>query len=172
MARVEYDDDARAEAYVIWIANDKNVRRTSRDCNVAHTTMANWAKRWEKDGPPDSLDTKITNKAYEFVSHASRIRASAMAKLESLIPEAEVKQLGTLATVVGIMDDKIRLASGLATKRTETTYVLPSKAEMQELMGSFVDTLISSAEDRASVIVDAEIVVEQPESSGLLLNKG
>jgi hypothetical protein len=59
------------------------------------------------------------------------------------------------------MDDKIRLASGLATKRTENTYVLPSKSDVKELMNTFVEGLVSTAEDRAGEIIDVE-VVEQP----------
>jgi hypothetical protein len=90
-----------------------------------------------------------------------------MRRLEDLIPEAEVKQLGTLATVVGIMDDKIRLAHGLATKRTETVHTLPSKEDMKELMSGFAESLVSSAEDRASevVLIEASSVVinDQPE---------
>jgi hypothetical protein len=71
---------------------------------------------------------------------------------------------------VGIMDDKIRLASGLATKRTETVHTLPSREDMKELMGGFVDGLVSAAESRATEIVDAEVVVEQPVVG--LLSKG
>jgi hypothetical protein len=93
-----------------------------------------------------------------------------MLKLEELIPQAESKQLSAIATVVGIMDDKIRLASGLATKRTENTYVLPSKSDVKELMGAFVDGLVSTAIDRADEIIDVE-VEEQPEYAGLLANK-
>ena len=50
------------------------------------------------------------------------------------------------------------LASGLATKRTENTYVLPSKADVKELMGAFVDGLVNAAEDRASEIIDGELI--------------
>lgn len=59
------------------------------------------------------------------------------------------------------MDDKIRLASGLATKRTETVHTLPTRDEMKELMSGFADGLVSAAEDRASetVLIEAESVV-------------
>lgn len=159
--RTEWTDEDKAAAYVIWISNDKNVRATARQCGIGHTTIAYWVKQWEKDGPPERLDDKIRANAYEFVHHASSVREQAMKKLEELIPEAEIKQLGTLATVVGIMDDKIRLAQGLATKRTETVHTLPTKEEMKELMGGFADSLVSAAEDRASEVVEitAESVV-------------
>lgn len=159
--RTEWTDEDKAAAYVIWVSNDKNIRATARQCGIGHTTIAYWVKQWEKDGPPERLDDKIRANAYEFVHHASSVREQAMKKLEELIPEAEIKQLGTLATVVGIMDDKIRLAQGLATKRTETVHTLPTKEEMKELMGGFADSLVSAAEDRASEVVEitAESVV-------------
>ena len=87
-----------------------------------------------------------------------------------MIPEAEVKQLSAIATVVGIMDDKIRLASGLATKRTETVHTLPTRDEMKELMSGLVDGIVSAAESRTEYIIDA-VVVDQPELSGLLVIK-
>jgi len=154
--RVEWSDEDRAAAYVMWIANEKNVRKTARECGIGHTTLAYWAKDWEKNGPPEHIDGKITNVAYEFIHHANSVREQAMRKLEELIPEAEVKQLSAIATVVGIMDDKIRLASGLATKRTETVHTLPSKEDMRELMSGFSEGLVAAAEDRASEVVVIE----------------
>ena len=154
--RTEWTDEDKAAAYVIWISNDKNIRATARQCGIGHTTIAYWVKQWEENGPPERLDDKIRANAYEFVHHASTVRQKAMDKLEELIPDAEIKQLGTLATVVGIMDDKIRLAQGLATKRTETVHTLPTKEEMKELMSGFADNLVSAAEDRASEVVEIE----------------
>jgi hypothetical protein len=166
--RTEWSDEARAVTYVQWIACDKKIRETSRITGVPHATVAYWAKQWEKDGPPEHLDVEIRKNAYEFVDHANRVRKQAMEKLEELIPDAEVKQLSAIATVVGIMDDKIRLAQGLATKRTETVHTLPTKEEMKELMSGFADSLVSAAEDRAAetVSIEAESVVingDQPE---------
>jgi transposase-like protein len=161
-SRIEWTDDAKAQIYVQWVTNNKNTRKTSREFNVPHGTLRYWVKEWEANGPPPEIENKISDAAYEFVNHANRVREQAMLKLEELIPDAEVKQLGTLATVVGIMDDKIRLASGLATKRTENTYVLPSKTEVKELMGAFVEGIVNAAEDRVDNIIDVE-VVEQPD---------
>jgi len=102
------------------------------------------------------------------VEDANKVRKQAMEKLEELIPDAGGKQLSAIATVVGIMEDKIRLAQGLATKRTETVHTLPTKEEMKELMSGFADSLVSAAEDRAmeTVQIEAESVVvnsDQPE---------
>lgn len=166
--RTEWGDEAKAAVYVQWIACDKRIRETSRITGVPHNTVAYWAKQWEKDGPPETMDVEIRKNAYEFVDHANKVRKQAMDKLEQLIPDAEVKQLSAIATVVGIMDDKIRLAQGLATKRTETVHTLPTREEMKELMAGFADSLVASAEDRAdeTVTIEAESVVvnnDQPE---------
>jgi len=168
--RVGWTDEDKAAAYVLWITNDKNVRKTCRDANIPHSTFRYWVQEWEESGPPDSVVDKLPEQVYEFVHHASRVRETAMKKLEELIPEAEVKQLSAIATVVGIMDDKIRLASGLATKRTETVHTLPTRDEMKELMSGLVDGIVGAAEVRAGDIIDVEIE-EQPEYAGLLENK-
>tara|TARA_R110000823_G_scaffold277831_2_gene396329 strand:- start:13453 stop:13968 length:516 start_codon:yes stop_codon:yes gene_type:complete len=161
-SRTGWTDEAKAQIYVQWVANDRNVRKTSREFGIPHGTLRYWTKEWEESGPPAELNDIIANDAYEFVHHANRVREQAMLKLEELIPQAESKQLSAIATVVGIMDDKIRLASGLATKRTENTYVLPSQSDVKELMGAFVEGLVGSAIDRANEVIDVE-VVEQPE---------
>jgi len=169
--RIGWADEDKAAAYVIWITNGKNSRKTCREIGVPNSTFAYWTKEWEEHGPPDKVIEKLPEQVYAFVHHASRVRESAMKKLEELIPDAEVKQLSAIATVVGIMDDKIRLASGLATKRTENVYTLPSKEDMRELMSGLVDGIISSADSRTEDIIDV-IAEEQPELSGLLELKG
>lgn len=168
--RVGWSDEDKAAAYVLWITNDKNVRKTCRDANIPHSTFRYWVQEWEENGPPDDVLEKLPEQVYEFVHHANRVRETAMKKLEELIPEAEVKQLSAIATVVGIMDDKIRLASGLATKRTETVHTLPTRDEMKELMSGLVDGIVGAAEVRSADIIDVEIE-EQPEYAGLLENK-
>ena len=154
MAKSKFDSRAKAAAYVAWIANDKNERKTSGELGIPHSTFRYWVKTWEEKGPPEDVAGELTEQVFSFVDHASRIRNAALCKLEELIPQAEVKQLSAIATVVGIMDDKIRLASGLATKRTENTYVLPSKDDLKGLMGSFVDGLVDAADDRSKEIIE------------------
>lgn len=170
-SNIQWSDQDRAAAYVLWFSNDKNIRKTSRECGVPVNTLRYWVKGWNEDGPPDAVLDELPTQMYEFVHHANRVRQNAMDKLEELIPQAEVRQLSAIATVVGIMDDKIRLATGLATKRMETVHVLPSREDMKELMGGFVDGLVIAAESRSGEIIEGEIV-EQPESSGLLVLKG
>lgn len=166
--RVGWSDDDKAAAYVVWIANDKNMTRTAQDTGLPQSTLRYWIKEWNKNGAPDAVLDKVPTQAYEFIHHANEVRDAAIKKLAELIPQAEVKQLSAVATVVGILDDKIRLANGLATKRVENTVALPSKDDMKELMGSFVGGLVGAAEERASEVIEAEaVVVEQPKLLGL-----
>lgn len=173
MSRIEWSDQDKADAYVQWVLNDHNVRKTSRETGVPHGTLRYWIKEWEAEGAPSNGGAQLVEQSAEsFVHHASRVREQAIIKLEELIPLAEVKQLSAIATVVGIMDDKIRLASGLATKRTETVHTLPSRDDMKELMSGFVDGLVGAANARTSEIIDSEVIVEeQPKYVGLLENK-
>ena len=83
--RTEWDDEAKAITYVQWIACDKRIRETSRVTGVPVATVGYWAKQWEKDGPPESMDVEIRKNAYEFVDHANRVRKQAMEKLEELL---------------------------------------------------------------------------------------
>ena len=166
MAKSKFDSKAKAAAYVAYIANDKNERKTSAELSIPHSTFRYWVKCWDKYGPPEDAAGELTEQVFTFVDHATRIRTAALEKLEELIPQAEVKQLSAIATVVGIMDDKIRLASGLATKRTENTYVLPTSDDLKGLMGSFVDGLVTAADDRSK-----EIIEISSESVEVVVNK-
>lgn len=170
--RFEWTVEDKASAYVQWVMNERNVRKTCRETGVPHGTLRHWVKDWEENGPPEGGMNAVEHAAQGFVHQASRVRQQALSKLEELIPDAEVKQLSAVATVVGIMDDKIRLASGLATKRTETVHTLPSREDMKELMSGFVDGLVGAAESRAVEIIDGEVIEEQPEYAGLLDSKG
>ena len=165
--KVGWSDDDKAAAYVIWFSNDKNMKKTARETGLPESTLRYWIKDWNENGAPDAVLDKVPTQAYEFIYHANEVRDSAIRKLAELIPQAEVKQLSAVATVVGILDDKIRLANGLATKRIENTVALPSKDDMKELMSSFVGGLVGSAEERAAEVIDAEVVVEQPKLIGL-----
>lgn len=168
MAKSKFDSKAKAAAYVAYIANDKNEKKTSRELGIPHSTFRYWVRQWDKHGPPDDAAGELTDQVFTFVDQATKIRSAALDKLAELIPQAEVKQLSAIATVVGIMDDKIRLASGLATKRTENTYVLPNKEELKDLMGSFVGGLVDSANERSKEVIEISsesVIVDVNESN-------
>jgi transposase-like protein len=80
--RVEWDDKDRAAAYVLWVSNDKNVKKTARECGIPANTLRYWAQGWNEDGPPDAVMDELPAQLYEFVHHANRVRENAMNKLE------------------------------------------------------------------------------------------
>lgn len=78
------------------------------------------------------------------------------------MPNVEVRDIGKLATIVGILDDKTRMAKGLATSRTEVTHSLPSPEDMRKLAQSYADGAVSAALERDEAIIDAEVVEQAP----------
>jgi ribosomal protein L22 len=57
-----------------------------------------------------------------------------------------------------MLQDKVSIAKGLATSRTETVHALPSPQEMAEVLGAVLKGAIQSAQERDLDIIDAEIV--------------
>lgn len=85
-----------------------------------------------------------------------------MSKLEELIPEATVRDLAKLSTIVGVLDDKTRMALGLATSRTEVTHSLPSPEEIRSLAQTYAAGAVTAALERDGAIIDAEVVEQSP----------
>jgi transposase-like protein len=84
-SNIQWSDQDRAAAYVLWVSNDKNVRKTSRESGIPTNTLRYWVKGWNESGPPDAVLDEIPAQMYEFVHHANRVRQNAMDKLEELI---------------------------------------------------------------------------------------
>jgi ribosomal protein L10 len=83
--------------------------------------------------------------------------------LEERIEEGTIKP-SELITTIGVLDDKIRLAKGLATSKVEHSSSLPPAAELQAVLAGVVQGAIAAAERRDEVI-DAEVVSEIPETT-------
>jgi hypothetical protein len=96
----------------------------------------------------------------------SRFVTRALQKIAEFIPHTEPKDLDKLIKIVGILDDKVRLAAGLATQRREVTHTLPSPEELRELAKSFAIGAVEAAVLRDEAIIDAD-VVEQAEPLAL-----
>lgn len=163
-----YSDEDRAKVAMSLAISGGNVKRASRETNVPEQTVRNWKKKWDDEGgpPPEVSDVVETKIAPQFVETATRVRDAALAKIEELIPETDVKDLARLVTVFGTADDKIRLALGLATSRKEVTHSLPSPEEMRELAQSFAQGAVEAALNRDADIIDVT-VEEQAELPAL-----
>lgn len=147
-----YTDEERASAYVVYTANGGNLKRTARDTGLPVSTLRDWVREWEEDGPPDmSLVAELSG---EFISDAERVRGKALAELERKIPDATAS---ALVATVGMLTDKINLSKGLATSRSETVQALPPAEEIATALGAALVGAIEAARSREAEIIDAEV---------------
>lgn len=156
--RATYTDDQKASVYVTLAANDGNVKRTARDTGVPVSTIRRWRDEWDR---LESLpSTEAVNEAIgNFADKAETIRWKALVELERQLNTAKP---GDLIKIVGILDDKITRARGLADRTVEHRHVLPSADELRELVQGFAEATRQAALDRADDIIDAEIVEQAP----------
>lgn len=162
-----YTEDDHTTVYTILNSNGGNVRRTSIETGIPQRTIRNWKEAWEKDGFPEELLEQAAEVNNEFIDNMERVRHKALILMEQQLHEAKPNQL---AVIFGILDDKIRLASGLATSRTETVNnQLPPPEKMKELFISMIQGAVEAQARREEDIIDAELVetaqVALPEGS-------
>lgn len=155
--RSTYSDEDKAAVLAVLAANGGNAKRTSRETGVPLGTLRYWAKG--KASPPAEVVQQQTD---EFVSKAEKIRSMALSKLETAVESGEISARD-LITVIGVLDDKITRASGLPTQRTEHQHALPSREELQLVLGAAIGGMIDAAERRDDEIIeDAEYSVVPP----------
>lgn len=154
--RSTYSPEDKAAVMAVLAANGGNQKRTARDTGVALSTLRYWIAHPESAPPSDEQVQVAVDK---FVGDAQRIRDKALRKLEGLVNQ-NVVSARELITVVGVLDDKITRASGLPTQRTEHQHALPSREELQSVLGAAIGGMIEMAERRDVEIVDGEVVEE------------
>lgn len=159
MSRRIYSDEERASVYVALAVNDGNVARSARDTGIAESTVRDWKQTWEREGVPLEVQALADSIATGFVADAERVRDKALKALELAIDTGELKN-DKLITVVGVLEDKIRLGKGLATSRSETVHSLPDPQEVQHQLAAAVLQVLSTAKERELDIIDAEVVEE------------
>lgn len=152
----------KAQALVTLAANGGNIKRTARDLGVNPNTVRRWRTLAETDSGPDKALVAVAIK--EFVGDAERVRNKALGLLEARIDAGEIKA-GELITALGVLDDKITRSKGLPTSTVNHQSALPSPEELRGLMTGFVAGAIAAAEERQTIIVDAELVEEIPPPS-------
>lgn len=156
MARRTYTDDDRARVHTLLVTNDGNVERTARDSGVPPATVRLWKQKWQKEGPPQEVLEKAVEEATNFVNQAMGARFEAITLLRAKLPDATARDL---ATIVGILDDKITRAKGLATGRVEhvhNTPALPPPEELGPMLGEYLSRALVAARRRDAVVIDAE----------------
>ena len=162
MARREYSSEDKARAYVVLTSNEGNLKRTARDTGIPEPTIRRWRNEWESGGPPSlaSLEEAVT----DMVAQAEKIQDLALQRIKERLESDDVKQQGTLpqlATVYGIVTDKLDRARGIGTTSThEHKLTLPSPDEIRATLGALVENVQAGHVVREEEIEDAEIVDE------------
>lgn len=154
----KWTDEDRAAVQLALTVNDGNVERTTRDTGIPAQTVRDWKRKWAREGPPVVVADKAVDQAGDFVAKAVAIREKALALLEERL--GDIKNPKDYAVIIGILTEKINLATGLATSRTETVHSGPSPAELASAMQGLFAGAAMAAQQRAEVIIDVE--VEQP----------
>lgn len=156
-----YSDDDRARVFTLLAAHDGNVERVARDAQIPAQTVRDWKKKWEKEGPSQEIAAMAVDHATDFVNQAMAVRFEAIVMLRAKLGDANPRDL---ATVIGILDDKITRAKGLATGRVEHVHTptLPPPEELGQIMGDYLQRALGAARRR-----DASVVIETREESGV-----
>lgn len=160
MSRATYTPEDKARVYVVLVTNEWNVKRTARDTGLPETTVSRWKKEW-KDNPPQ-VDDEITEAVVEYVSEMEKTRDLALKRMHERLNSSDKKDQGTLpqiATVFGVLQDKIDRANGIGATSTVThRHELPSPDEIRATLGALVESVQAGHIVREEEIEDAEII--------------
>lgn len=159
-----YTEADKARVLVTLASNDGNVKRTSRDCdNIAPATIRKWRDQARTastgQGVAPASPTALAVATGVFVTDAQTTRNMALDLLRARIKAGDIKT-SELITAVGVLDDKVRLASGLANANVAHTHqhVLPSREELRQVLLPFVELGIANAARRHEEILEADVV--------------
>lgn len=167
MSRRIYTAEDRANVKLALEINKGNIKATSRDTGVPYMTVKSWKDKWEEAGVPAVVSDALPLAAADFVEDGIQVRDAALLKIKELIPQARIQDLRSLATLVGILDDKVRLAQGLATSRSESVHIHVDPEEVGIQIGSHIRAALESASQRADEIIDVEATEQADEEFAL-----
>ena len=160
-----YTAEEKAQAYLVLQVNEGNMLKTSREIGIPRPTLQVWNKEWETNGVPEEIQELASQDVKEFVSHAESVRDKALQKLEQLIPHATAKDIRAVLLTVATLDDKIRLARGLATKRSENVFQLPNSDEIQDKIAAMVKGAAQAVQElNQQNVIDGEATLVEIEA--------
>ena len=161
MAKRSYSDKDRAAVKLALEINKGNIKSTARDTGVPYMTVKSWKDKWEQEGVPAVVSEALAPLAEGFVDEAVQVRDMSLLKIKELLPQARIQDLRSLATLIGILDDKVRLATGLATTRSESVHIHVDPEQIGNQIGAHIRASLESASVRADEIIDAEVVEQE-----------
>jgi transposase-like protein len=167
VSRATYTEKQKAAAYVVLTTNDGNVKRTARDLGYPENTVRRWKQDWEQNGPPATEE--VERAVGEFMDEAVELRGMALQalrrKVELLLENPKEVKVAELTTLMGVLDDKITRAQGLATGRVEHVHTLPQGDELvAALQDAFKGVQVLTAQREGEVIEDAEFTEVKPKA--------
>ncbi len=154
--RPVYTDKDKARAFALLETNGGNVKRTARDLGMPISTLRRWRDEWDKDRMVPAAED-IVLAANDFLEDAERVRDLSLTVIEDKLQKGE-GTLAQVATVLGVLTDKIDRARGLADRVTEHKITLPSRDEIVAALSGMSTAAIAAAQQRQEEIVDAEVV--------------
>lgn len=157
MAKRAYGPDDKATVYVALKIHDGNIGRSSKETGIPEQTIRNWKREWEDSGVPSEVQEVTEKVADDIVERFEEVRALAVDQLIVALRKGDVKPR-ELATILGILDDKIVRARGLATSRQEVVHTLPEAKVVRELMRSLVQGALEGQSRREIELTEADII--------------
>lgn len=154
--RPQYDDAFKARAFAQLEVNEGNIKRTARDLDVPPSTMRRWRDEWQASKNLPAAEDLIVATG-DFIEDAERVRNLSLRVLENKLARGE-GTVAQVATVLGVLDDKISRAKGLADRVTEHKITLPNREDIVAALDALRQGAISAARDRDAEVVDAELV--------------
>jgi transposase-like protein len=158
--QARYTDEFKARAYAILETNEGNLKRSARDLGIPVNTLRRWRdEEWNTNKNLPAAED-LLNATGDFLKDAERVRDLSLTVIEAKLQRGE-GTLAQVATVLGVLDDKIARAKGLADRVTEHKILLPSRDEIVSALGALRQGAIEAAVTREEEVQDAEVVEQK-----------
>lgn len=157
----QYSEADRNRVFVALAVTEGSVKGAARETGIPETTVRRWKKEFEQSGPPEPQ--AIDEAVGDFLDKAEGIQWKALLALESKIDQASPRDL---ITVIGILNDKITRARGVADKTVEHVHRLPPADEIRDRLVELASGAVAASRLREHELVEVALR-EQPERLGL-----
>lgn len=159
MAKRVYSDDDKATVLVTLEANNGNVKKTSRETEVAEQTIRDWKKSAERGALPATVQAALPAVRSAFVDKAVTVRELMMDQLEAAVLNNELKGRD-LIVGIGVMTDKIHVVQARTAPPKEEVVESATAQEIGKKLYEYLERSFAAGEKR-----DADIVLSDEDIS-------
>lgn len=165
MARRVYTDEDKALVRHLLEVHEGNVKRTAREAEIPVQTVRDWKIAWEREGAPLAVREATPVAVERWVGNVKRVRDKAVDRLEQALDDPTTKvNVKDLSMTIGILTDKVRVAEGKPTTRSENVGVdaLPIE-QARELFAGMARGMLEAAQQRhhtISSVIDEEDIID------------